>query len=154
MSTTLTTTLRSLRSLFLEAVQSDFRSVDVLHLNLAAHARTKWGNQYSWQVLLARIADMKGDTVGAAELWDLQMITNAGQIVEFSPWGCHVVSGAHQALRPDAHIARLNAVFAGNCRKLWQNRESRTARQYCLARLKRWLVRIERECQRLLPSDV
>jgi len=154
MSTTFTTTLQSLRSTFLEVIQNDFRSVDVLHLNLAAHARTRWGNQYSWQVLLARIADMQGDTVTAAELWDLQMITSAGQTAEFSPWGCHVVSGGvNSALRPDDHITRLNVVFAGNCRKLWQNREIRTTRQYCLDRLKHWLVRIERECQQLLPSD-
>ena len=41
-------------------------------------------------MLLNRIANMDQDTLDVPDLWDLQMITNAGQTREFSPWGCHL----------------------------------------------------------------
>lgn len=141
-----TTRLRSQRSNYLETLEQGFSSADLQSVNISAHARRYWPVQFTWMYLLERLTAIKGDTISVPELWELRMITDAGQHPKFNPVACHPWSGHPDAQATGTTLYRLQRVFAGYCARLMIDRGSAVTRKYYLQRLRGLSERITNLC--------
>jgi hypothetical protein len=146
MSNTLTSNLRSRRNQLIESFEQGFSSSDIQSVNILAHARRHWPVQFTWTYLLERLTVIQGDTITVPELWELRMITDAGQHPDFNPLACHPWSGYNQPHPADRTLQRLSRVFAGCCARLMIDRGSAVTRQYYIRRLRAVLVRVTNLC--------
>lgn len=145
MQSTLTTKLHSLCSQQLDTLREGVSAVDLQSVNIAAHARRHWGVPFHWSLLLDRAAAIRGDTLTVPELWDLQMITAAGQSPAFDPVACHTWSGCPEHLQKGS-LRRLSQAFAAVCLRLFLERTSELVRRRYIGKLRELLSRIQAQC--------
>jgi hypothetical protein len=110
--------------LFLEAAAEQPDALDSLALNILAHSKRCWDSGIPWHALLYKLEKTKDETLSAEQLWEFDMLAQAGCFHATCPaahtdtaWsGTDVLDSRAQPL--DEHVQKQQAEFAWYCQGL------------------------------------